>query len=63
MEENNYYITKIEKKDGIFKREDGTEIKYKNYYVYFKRENNPLEMRAKVDKVFNDYVENNDDAE
>lgn len=63
MNENNYYITKIEKKEGVFKTDDGKEINYKNYYVYFKREDSPLEMKAKVEKVFNDYVENNDAAE
>lgn len=63
MKEDKYYITKIEKKDGVFKTESGTEIKYKNYYIYFKRDDSPLEMRAKVDKVFTDYVESDDDAE
>lgn len=58
-----YQIVKIERKDGVFTPEGGKEIPYRNYYVYFKREDSPLVMRAKVEKVFNDYVEVYDAAE
>lgn len=59
----NLEIVKLERKDGVFTPENGKEIPYKNYYVYFKREGNPLIMKAKVEKVFNDYVEDYDAAE
>ncbi|MBQ6100521.1 MAG: hypothetical protein IJL02_11755 [Methanobrevibacter sp.] len=55
-----FEIVKIERKDGIFTLEDGKQIPYKNYYVYIKNVNNPLIMRAKLDKVFNEYVEYTD---
>lgn len=59
-----YELVKIERKDGVFTPENGKDIPYKNYYVYFKRVGNPLVMKAKVDKVFVDYVEDyNADAE
>lgn len=61
LNHNDYEIVKLERKDGIFRREDGTELPYKSYYVHIRNINNPLVIRAKVDKVFNDYVE--DDAD
>lgn len=59
----NWEIVKVERKDGEFKREDGTSIVYKQYWVYFKKEDNPLIFRAKVEKVFNDYVEDSCEPE
>lgn len=56
-----YEIVKLERKEGVFRNpETGQEIPYKIYYVHFRSINNPLVIRAKVDKVFNDYVENTD---
>lgn len=52
-------IEKVERKDGEFRRENGTILKYKQYWVHFTNGDNPLVFRAKVEKVFNDYVENN----
>lgn len=53
-----YEIVKLERVEGQFTREDGQTIPYKKYYVYIKGVENPLVMRATIDKVFNDYVEN-----
>lgn len=58
-----YQIVKIERKDGVFTPEAGKEIPYRNYYIYFKKDGSPLVMKAKVEKVFNDYVEDYDAAE
>lgn len=56
-----YQIVKLERKDGIFSNpETGQEIPFKSYYVHIKHIDSPLIMRAKIDKVFNDYVENTD---
>lgn len=63
MEEQEYEIVKVERKDGEFVTEAGSKIAYKNYYIHFKRSDSPLVMRAKVDKVFNDYVEGDYAAE
>jgi hypothetical protein len=57
LNHNDFEIVKLERKDGIFRREDGSELPYKTYYVSIKNINSPLVIRAKVDKVFNDYVE------
>lgn len=54
-----YYITKIEKTSGVFQRENGDEIPFDSYNVYFKREGYELEFKAKLDKVFKDYIEEN----
>ena len=59
---DNYYIEKLECKKGEFTTDDGKNIPFKTYYVYFKREDSPLIMKAKIDKVFNDYVEEDDAA-
>lgn len=53
----NYEIVKVEKISGQFTNEEGQTFPYKFYKVYFKLEGSPLVMTAKVDKVFNDYVE------
>lgn len=59
----NYELVAIKRKDGVFTTETGQNIEFKNYYVEFKNKNNPLIIRAKVDKVFRDYVEDATDAE
>lgn len=55
-----FEIVKLERRDGVFTLENGNTIPYKNYYVYIKNINSPLVMKAKIEKVFNDYVENTD---
>jgi len=56
-----YEIVKLERKEGVFNNtETGQNIPFKTYYVHIKNKNNPLVMRAKIDKVFNDYVEGTD---
>jgi hypothetical protein len=60
LNHNDFEIVKLERKDGVFRREDGTELPYKTYYVYIRNINNPLIIKAKIEKVFNDYVENPD---
>lgn len=57
LNHNDFEIVKLERKEGIFRREDGSELPYKTYFVSIRNINNPLVIRAKVDKVFNDYVE------
>lgn len=57
MDGSEYEVVKLEKKEGIFTPENGRDIPYCNWYIHFKRTDSPLIMRAKVDKVFNDYVE------
>lgn len=47
----------VYKKEGIFRTEDGRDINYKNFYVEIKDPETSLLMRAKIDRVFNDYVE------
>lgn len=59
----NYEIVKIEKRYGEFQTADGKILPFANYYVHFKRLNNPLIMIAKVEKVFRDYVEDYDTEE
>lgn len=56
----NYEIVKIEKRYGEFLTADGKQLPFANYYVHFKNVNNPLVMVAKVEKVFRDYVEEED---
>lgn len=51
-------IVGVDRIDAIFVREDGKDIPYHFYKVRFKVEGNDLVLEAKVDKVFNDYVEN-----
>lgn len=53
-----YELVRIVKKEGIFRTETGQEINFTNYYIDFKRKDNPLVMRAKLEKVFKDYIEN-----
>lgn len=53
----NIEIVKLEKKKGLFKTEEGREIPYKSYWVYFKHKDNPLVYRAKLDKVFGEYFD------
>lgn len=50
-------VEKLERKKGIFETEQGNKINYTNYYVYFKHENNPLLYKAKVDKLFGEYMD------
>lgn len=50
-------IEALEKKEGVFVNENGTEIPYKYYKLKFTIGDNPLIFQAKIDKVFNDYVE------
>lgn len=57
-----FTVEKIERGEGEFVNDKGDTIKFKTYYVYIKREDSPLIMRAKLDKVFNDYVEGDYDA-
>ena len=58
---NDYEIVKLERKEGVFTNpETGQQIPFKSYYVHIKNINNPLVIRAKIDKVFNDYVEYTD---
>lgn len=54
---DDFELVKVEKREGEFKREDGSILPFSNYYVHFKRTDNPLVMVAKVDKVFREYVE------
>ncbi len=54
---NNYEIVRVEKYSGEYTNEEGQTYPYKFFKVFFKEENSPLVMSAKVDKVFNDYVE------
>lgn len=49
------------KKSGIYKTEDGKEYPYKNYYIEIKNVKTGLIMRAQIDKVFRDYVENEEE--
>lgn len=58
-----FEIVAIKRKDGIFRTETGQDIQFKNYYVEFKRKDNPLIFRAKLDKIFRDYIEDATDAE
>lgn len=51
-------IVGIDRIDATFVREDGKQIPYHFYKVRFKVEGSDLVLEAKVDKVFNDYVEN-----
>ena len=60
--EKDFELLKIYKKEGDFVTEDGREIHYKNYYADIKDPYTSLVMRAKIDKVFNDYVEGDDTA-
>lgn len=53
----NYEIKKVEKISGEFTNNEGQTFPYKFYKIYFTLEGSPLVMTAKVDKVFNDYVE------
>lgn len=55
-----YELVKIERVEGQFTNDNGTTIPYKKYNVYIKQVDNPLVMKASVDKVFNDYVEYTD---
>ena len=58
LDPTQFEIVKLERKEGVFSNpETGQNIPYKLYYVHIKNINNPLVMRAKIDKVFNDYVE------
>lgn len=52
-----FKLVGVYKKEGDFITEDGREIHYKNYYVEIEDPYTSLIMRAKIDKVFNDYVE------
>lgn len=56
---NNYELVGIKKKEGVFQTETGLSINFTNYYVEIKKLNTGLVIRAKVDKVFRDYVEEN----
>lgn len=61
LDPTKYEIVKLERKEGVFSNpETGQNIPFKTYYVHIKNIDNPLIMRAKIDKVFNDYVENTD---
>lgn len=61
LDPTQFEIVKVERKEGIFTNpETGQQIPFKSYYVHIKNINNPLVMRAKLDKVFNDYVEYTD---
>lgn len=52
-----FEIVKVEKYSGEFTTNEGATYPYKFYKVYFKEIGGQLIMTAKVDKVFNDYVE------
>lgn len=54
-------LERVFKKEGIYRTEEGKEYPYKNYYVEIRNENTGLILRAQIDKVFRDYVE--DDGE
>ena len=56
----NYELVKVEKRYGDFKTEDGRVLPFANYYIHFKHVDNPLIMTARVEKVFRDYVEQDD---
>lgn len=62
---NAFEIVAIKRKRGVFRTETGQDIQFKNYYIEFKRKDNPLVFRAKLEKVFRDYIEDEDatDAE
>lgn len=53
----NIEIVSIVKKKGQFKNEDGIDIKYTTYKIKFKHKDNPLIYEAKVDRLFNEYME------
>lgn len=55
-----YELVKMEKRYGEFKTEDGRILPFANYYLHFKQVNNNLIMVAKVEKVFRDYVESDE---
>lgn len=57
LDYNNIEVVGFEKKEGVFVNENGTEIPYKYYKLKFTIGDNPLIFQAKIDKVFNDYVE------
>lgn len=57
-----FNVEKVEKAEGQFRNDNGDVINFRSYYVYIKAEDSPLVMRAKIDKVFNDYVEGDDYA-
>ena len=52
-----FEIVKVEKFAGEFTNEEGKTYPYKTYKVHFKALDNPLVFTAKLDKVFNDYIE------
>lgn len=54
--DRDFELVGVTKKEGEFTNEKGDEIHYKNYYVIIKSESG-IQIRAKVDRVFNDYVE------
>lgn len=56
----NYELVGIEKREGVFETE-GRGIPYTTYVVKFKQTESPLIMTAKVDKIFRDYVEGEDE--
>lgn len=61
LDPTQFEIVRMERKEGVFSNpETGQEIPFKTYYVHIKNKENPLVMRAKIDKVFNDYVEYTD---
>lgn len=55
--ERDFEIVKVERIDGEMTTEEGRTFNWHNYKVHFKALDNPLIMTAKVDKVFNDYIE------
>lgn len=54
---NNINVEKLEKKEGEFVAESGTNYKYKSYKIRFTIGEYPLIFTAKVDKTLNDYLE------
>lgn len=54
---NDYEMVSLKKKNRVYKTETGKEIPYIDYCIDFKRKDSPLIMTAKVNKLFRDYVE------
>lgn len=59
----NYELVKVEKRYGDFVTTDGKVLPFANYYIHFKKVEDNLVMVAKVEKVFRDYVECEEDRD
>lgn len=57
LDVESYELVKIERVQGEFTNDNGKTFPFKKYNVYIKAIDNPLVIKASVDRVFNDYVE------